>query len=62
MRWILRFFGVDRGDADHVSAAWIRQYEKQGTRIEYHGPRWNFAYLIRRMKAKERRKSFRRVA
>lgn len=52
----------DRGSSDALSRSWVRSQAKLESRIEYHGPAWNFGYLIREMKAKERRKTFRRVA
>lgn len=45
-----------RSDPSCVSATWVRQQARSEMRVEFHSVPWNWHYLIRQMKAKERRK------
>lgn len=38
---------------DHMSAAWLRQQERREMRIDFHGPAWNWGYLIRKARQAE---------
>ena len=45
----------------HVSDRWLRAYAQSQSRICFHGPRWNWNYLIAEAR-KKRRHGLRRVA